>query len=122
MPRKEPCGSHVKRKYKPKTVQISTEYCSLLLLQELNPVGKQSTVIWGSGTHINVKALIGKYFRGKEPTEVVSSLRKFKEYSLSSFHIRPQGHGGAKAVRTGCACMGQAGFCIQLDSSNFRLM
>lgn len=93
MPREELYGSHVKREYERKQLQISTEDCSLQLFQELNPVGKQSIVIWGNGSHINIKSFYRKktYFGGKKNTEVISSeqgQRAFTEFLPYTNHWR----------------------------------
>lgn len=69
---------------------MSTECCSRLLLRELNPVEKQSIVIWGVERTKMEKEKI--YFRKKIP-EAASTGSEFKDHSLSSFLTQNTGGG-----------------------------
>lgn len=112
MPREERYGNHVKREYECKQLQISTEDYSLQLFQELNPVEKQSIVIWGNGSHKNIKSFYRKktYFR----EEKNHWGHQFRVSSKSIYWVpsiyKPLEDEGAKAVRIGCMCTGHAAF------------
>lgn len=119
MPREELYGSHVKREYERKQLQISTEDCSLQLFQELNPAEKQSIVIWGNGSHIKIKSFYRKktYFRGEKNHWGHQFRVSWKSIYWVPSIYKPLEDERAKAVRGGGMYTGHAAFQLQLDFS-----